>query len=67
MQQQKAEDQPKQQQHGSSPPRQQRTEWRAKWQLERVASVNGVVRVMQQLGLQFTPAQWVRAFVQVSG
>jgi hypothetical protein len=32
-----------------------------------VTSINGVVRVMQQQGPQFTPAQWVKAFVQVSG
>lgn len=39
--------------------------WRPKWQVEKVASISGVCRMVQQHGQDFSPGMWVKSFVQV--
>lgn len=41
--------------------------WQPKWQLGRVRSVKGVLRMVVQHGHAFSPGQWAKAFVQVRG
>lgn len=39
--------------------------WRPKWQVDKVTSISGVCRMVQQHGQDFSPGMWVKSFVQV--